>query len=433
MPTAVTKAELTRRFLETFDPTAADTFWDSRVAGWGLRTRRSTDRSRWTWVLRYRVGGRGSAQPRLSKRFVDATPEQARKWADRERALRDSSEGQRAKALQAKALAEQERMTPDCARLWDEYWAGEGSRKRSSRYYDQLWRDHLKPVFGNRKVRDVTPADVERFKTGMAEKPGACNRSLALLGRLFALAVRWGYRPGCAPEHPVKGIVRYPENPSEFFYSEEELGRILWAADRDQNRGGGLALRMLAVTGARAGEVTRAHWGQLELLSDDGANWTVESTNTKSGRPNTRYLDPDLTARLQAWKPVALAMQARVHGPLWLFPQTPNPKLPMIRLQHVWKRVLKEAGVRQGRIHDLRHTAGTLGLRASGSLAAVQAQLGHATILTTRRYAHVMREGMVEMGTTLGSIGARATQAAAARATAGVAGLTSRTSEARHG
>lgn len=406
MPRATAKVELSRRFLQTFDPTSADTFWDSRVAGFGLRTRGLADQAAWRWVLRYRVGGRGSQQPRLSKPFSDASPEKARQWAERERGLRDTPEGQRGKAQAERAVAAAEKAEPNCARLWEEYLVAEGRAKRSARSDAQRWRDHLAPIFGARKVRDVKPADVERFKAGMAALPGACNRSVALLSRLFTLAVLWGYRPGCAPEHPVKGVGRYAEKPSEFFYSEAEHKRILAAADKDQNRAGGLAVRMLALTGARASEVATAHWGQLEFLPEGGAVWTVEGSNTKGGRQIVRFLDPVLAARLKAWRPVALGLQSRLHGPLWLFPQQPDPTQPMRRLQHVWDRVMERAGVPAGRIHDLRHTVATLARRKGASLDAVQEQLGHATILTTRRYAHVMREGVVEMGRMLGSLGA---------------------------
>jgi len=64
----------------------------------------------------------------------------------------------------------------------------------------------------------------------------------------------------------------------------------------------------------------------------------------------------------------------------------------MLRLQHVWERVWKRAGVRKGRIHDLRHTGATHLVIATGSLEAAMIQCGHATPLTTRRYAHVIPE-----------------------------------------
>jgi integrase len=239
---------------------------------------------------------------------------------------------------------------------------------------------------------------------------------------MFTLAVRWGYRLGCAPEHPVKGVARYPEKSSEFFFTRAELGRILTAADADENSAGGLAIRMLALTGARAGEVMGAHWEQFEFLPDgEGSIWTVESSNTKTGRPVTRFLSADLTQRIRKWRPLSLGLQgfAPETPPIsaakcWVFPQQPDPSRPLRRLQHIWSRICRRAGVRAGRIHDLRHTAATLVVTATGSLVAAQAQLGHATLLTTRRYAHLMRESVVEVGATLAQLAAEAEAEAAA-------------------
>ena len=55
-----------------------------------------------------------------------------------------------------------------------------------------------------------------------------------------------------------------------------------------------------------------------------------------------------------------------------------------------WSRALKAAGIEDFRFHDLRHTAATRTLRASGNMKAVQKMLGHSDITTTARYAHVM-------------------------------------------
>lgn len=417
------KTDLTTRGVRTIDPTCAETIWDSKITGFGLRTRRSNDPSRWRWVFTYREGGRGGTQAKLSKPFTEMTPDQARKWAERERGRKGTAEGERQKRLQASADRIRERQTPTIKRLWEEYWDAEGSMKKASHSYEQLWRNHLSPAFASTKVPDLTPAMVERFKVATKATPGACNRALAVLSKMFSLAVIWGYRQGCAPEHPIKGITRYPERKSEFYWTLEELGRLLKAADEDENRAGGLAVRMLATTSARAGEVLRAHWGQIEFCSDEdggGAWWTVESTNTKIGRPVTRYLDSDLARRLKEWKPTAIAMQARapvvrlgqVPGQWWLFPQQPDPSKPILQLRHVWERVWKRAGVRRGRIHDLRHTGATHLVIATGSLEAAMIQCGHATPLTTRRYAHVVPEVRKLNGLALASIAAGAEEAA---------------------
>ena len=63
-----------------------------------------------------------------------------------------------------------------------------------------------------------------------------------------------------------------------------------------------------------------------------------------------------------------------------------------------WRFSLKQAGIDDFRFHDLRHTAATRTLRATGNLALVQMMLGHSDIGTTARYAHVvesdLRDGM---------------------------------------
>jgi integrase len=49
---------------------------------------------------------------------------------------------------------------------------------------------------------------------------------------------------------------------------------------------------------------------------------------------------------------------------------------------------LKAAGLERIRLHDLRHSAATLAVAAGESILFVQAQLGHADVRTTQRYAH---------------------------------------------
>jgi hypothetical protein len=54
-----------------------------------------------------------------------------------------------------------------------------------------------------------------------------------------------------------------------------------------------------------------------------------------------------------------------------------------------WKTVLKKAGVRDGRLHDARHTAATRLIAQGGHIRVVQEILGHARVTTTERHTHV--------------------------------------------
>jgi integrase len=61
-----------------------------------------------------------------------------------------------------------------------------------------------------------------------------------------------------------------------------------------------------------------------------------------------------------------------------------------------FRRTIRRAGITDFRFHDLRHTAGTRILRATGNLRSVQAILRHEDITTTTRYAHVQQADLLE-------------------------------------
>jgi integrase len=71
-----------------------------------------------------------------------------------------------------------------------------------------------------------------------------------------------------------------------------------------------------------------------------------------------------------------------------------------------FKRVLKYAGLRDIRFHDLRHTFATLMLQNGEHPKVVQEMLGHATIaITMDTYSHVLpdmqRDAVARLGVLL--------------------------------
>ncbi|WP_127938317.1 tyrosine-type recombinase/integrase [Nonomuraea polychroma] len=54
-----------------------------------------------------------------------------------------------------------------------------------------------------------------------------------------------------------------------------------------------------------------------------------------------------------------------------------------------WTSILKQAGVRDARVHDVRHTAATLLIEQGVHIRVVQEILGHTRVTTTERYTHV--------------------------------------------
>lgn len=64
-----------------------------------------------------------------------------------------------------------------------------------------------------------------------------------------------------------------------------------------------------------------------------------------------------------------------------------------------WYKALEDAGVKDFRFHDLRHTSATRLMRSTGNLKAASKLLGHTDIRTTSRYAHIGMEDLRELMT----------------------------------
>ena len=74
----------------------------------------------------------------------------------------------------------------------------------------------------------------------------------------------------------------------------------------------------------------------------------------------------------------------------WLFAtETGRPINPRTDWSH-WKRLLMTAGVRDGRLHDARHTAATVLLLLGVSDRAITGLMGWSNPAMASRYAHIV-------------------------------------------
>jgi integrase len=79
---------------------------------------------------------------------------------------------------------------------------------------------------------------------------------------------------------------------------------------------------------------------------------------------------------------------ARMKGNPWVITGT-LPEAPLYDLQPFWQRVRARAGLKDVRIHDLRHTFASTAVAAGQGLPMIGKLLGHTQVQTTARYAHL--------------------------------------------
>jgi integrase len=66
-----------------------------------------------------------------------------------------------------------------------------------------------------------------------------------------------------------------------------------------------------------------------------------------------------------------------------------KPGARLTDLQPFWQRVRARAGLKDVRIHDLRHTFASTAVASGQGLPMIGKLLGHTQVQTTARYAHL--------------------------------------------
>ena len=94
----------------------------------------------------------------------------------------------------------------------------------------------IRPAWRTRTVAEIAWGDVDRLHRKVsAHAPIRANRTISLLSKLFALAIRWQMRG----DNPAKGIERNHEDRRKRYLSGDELARLLAALDGLQHQADG--------------------------------------------------------------------------------------------------------------------------------------------------------------------------------------------------
>lgn len=252
---------------------------------------------------------------------------------------------------------------------------------------------HIKPLLGDRLVRDLKRADIERFmidvangKTATIEKTGprgkaivrggkgTASRTVGFLGAILAFAVQREIRP----DNPVRGVKRFRSRSCDRFLSETELARLGQVLSEAENAGVNrfaiAAIRLLTLTGCRKNEILSLQWKWVNL-----ERGVLRLPDSKTGE-KTAYLGAaatDLLRRLD-----------RREGCAYVFPSDRGDG-HFIALQGIWSDLRAMAELDDVRLHDLRHSFASFAAAEGTSLLIIGKLLGHKNSLTTARYAHL--------------------------------------------
>lgn len=160
-----------------------------------------------------------------------------------------------------------------------------------------------------------------------------------------------------------------------------------------------LPLRLLALTGARVGEVIGLSW--KNVLLDESKIKITEAVNSRSRylkdtkTENSKReitLDSETIHELRKHK-IIMIKADKAKDDDYVFQSDDSE---FLRYQVIYKakeKVLKKAGLHHIRIHDLRHGVGSILLDKGVSITGVAEQLGQVPATTASIYGHALRHG----------------------------------------
>lgn len=351
-------------------PTKGDAWlWCSEVPGFGVRAQAS---GRKVYVARYRTQD-GTQRKQVLARVCDMAPEQARQLARK-------TFSQVAEGKDPMKDKQESRTAPTMQELRDKFQAehSEKFKKASSQDLDERnWRLYVLPTLGAAtRVRAIEEADILRLKGKLADKPATANQCLALLSKAFNLAEKWKMRP--AASNPCKGVTKFVIDERELILTPAQIGAMNTTITEMVQAGElkpefAAFIRLLALTGCRKCEIMHAR-----------KDW-IDTERGLLLLPDSKTRQKKVALSLPALEIAAKLLESEGE---WLIPGRRTGQ-PLQSPYKVWAEIKARAKLpKELRLHDLRHTAGSLAHMAGATQREVAKMLGHKQLSTTERYLH---------------------------------------------
>ena len=361
---------LTKRVVDGLKVEEKDTtFWDRRLAGFGVRAH-ATGRKLYIVQSRGPAGLKRVTLGRVGTETVDERRSEAAVVIDRIKRGEDPWPPKPAPEPTVADLAERFLKNHVAVRC----------RPNTARNYRMAIQHHILPTLGKKALKEVAPEDVTALHHKLRDTPAAANQAMWVLSKMFTLAENWGMVP--PGRKPGRHVRQYREKPRERFLTPEEYRR-LGAALKRLEAGGSMmpsaiaALRLLIPTGCRSDEILTLKWDDVDRTAR-----VLRLRDSKTGPRMVPLTGPVMKV---------LDNIERAEGVPWVL-RGAKPGSRLACLSWHWRRIRKETGLHDVRVHDLRHSYASRALALGEGLPAIGRLLGHARVGTTAKYAHLVRD-----------------------------------------
>lgn len=243
----------------------------------------------------------------------------------------------------------------------------EGTAKR----YRNLLKTAILPRLGSLTLKEATAGQIQKYADGRLKEvsPASTRQELMFLSGMFREAMKRDIidrNPLVRVDKPSISnlIVRYLDHDEE---------KRLLAFAREPLRS---AIRISIHSGLRDGELRNLTWADVRLRER-----AIVVRNTKSKRDRIVPMSRTLYELLDQ-------MPRHIKSPYVITNTDTGTKYDHFN-NTAWKKALVDAGVKNFRWHDLRHTFGSRLAQAGVPILTIKELMGHSQITVTMRYAHL--------------------------------------------
>lgn len=275
------------------------------------------------------------------------------------------------------------------------WWANKGHRQRAAKTYRYQLDNLIAGLGANRMLSDIGFSQLDDYIAARrsAVSDTSVNRETELYRRVWRYIKAKGFE--VAAEEPEWGnlLLAEPKGRIRELKADEET-RLFEKLPEDL----AAVVEFAMLSGQRRTAVIRLRWKDVDFAARS-------ATITLKAEADEKHTFP-LTPRMIA----ILANRPKVGPMVFTYvcerPAPPRQDRPARIKGHrypfslqgwtrKWRKALDDAGIEDFKFHDLRHTAATRIVRATGNLKVAQQLLAHKTIQTTTRYAHATADDVM--------------------------------------
>ena len=257
--------------------------------------------------------------------------------------------------------------------------------------------NHFLPVFNNSDIKNISAADLEKYQLirklevlSMPKNMGKreqdisfrlINIEIATLYNFFVFCIKKGY----LDKNPCSGIKKLNELSRLKTLSDSDIKKLIAGATNKLTKD---LITFLIYTGCRKGEALNLKWDDVDLQNDVIA---IKGTKTKYDRyiPISKPLKELLSGIEKEKVLVDNLSTAKKDSCLYVFNDNGRKLGDFKRSFHT---ACRNAGLKDLRIHDLRHVFASKMVMNGTSLYITGELLGHRTTQMTKRYSHLVPE-----------------------------------------